>query len=84
MVWLIINFKSCHYLEVSVFSWIGIVDLYAVFYSVFHPFRQVKHAYSSSILSLNQFLLQPQWPLKTAVKVVKIDSKSSRYPDLYW
>ncbi len=45
-------------------------------YSVFHRFRQAKFAYGGSILSLSQFLLLPELPLKMklASKVVKINS----------
>ncbi len=49
----------------------------APFYSVFHQFRQVKFDFGGSIVSLRQFLLMPQQPLKMtlALKVVKMKSK---------
>jgi hypothetical protein len=42
---------------------------------VFRQFGQAKFAFGGFILSLSQFLLQPQQPLKMtlAIKVVKID-----------
>jgi hypothetical protein len=44
---------------------------------VFHRYRQAKFAYGSLILSLSQFLLLPQQPVKMmpTSKVVKIDLK---------
>jgi hypothetical protein len=46
-------------------------------YSFFHQFRQAEFANGGSILSLSQFLLLLELPLKTmfAIKVVKIDWK---------
>jgi hypothetical protein len=45
---------------------------------VFHGFGQAKFANGALILGSSQFLLLPQWPLKTmlAIKMVKINSKS--------
>jgi hypothetical protein len=51
---------------------------YGKFYSVFHHFGQTKFAFGCLILSMSQFLLLPQSPLKTmlAIEVVKTDSNN--------